>query len=96
MEFGRLGKHCIVCKTKDFLPFKCDHCGKIVCIAHREQKNHNCTVDITQRVSEKLPNVRFFTLPSSIFPLMLFPPHLPLSISRPLCMYTHIHKNISK
>jgi len=38
------GDHCAVstCKQFDFLPFKCDSCGKTYCLDHRGQSAHNC------------------------------------------------------
>ena len=41
MEFSDLGKHCRVCNTKDFLPFKCDFCNYFFCKEHRTE--HTCT-----------------------------------------------------
>lgn len=41
MEFIDLGKHCRVCNTKDFLPFKCEFCGYFFCKEHRTE--HACT-----------------------------------------------------
>lgn len=41
MEFSDLGKHCRVCNTKDFLPFKCDFCNYFFCKEHRTE--HACT-----------------------------------------------------
>jgi len=38
------GKHCSwdECKQFDFLPFTCDGCRKVFCLAHREQSAHKC------------------------------------------------------
>jgi len=38
------GDHCAVstCKQFDFLPFKCDYCGKTYCLDHRAQNSHDC------------------------------------------------------
>ncbi|BDA42411.1 Zinc finger AN1 and C2H2 domain-containing stress-stress-associated protein [Coccomyxa sp. Obi] len=39
-----LGDHCEVeeCKQIDFLPFKCDACEKVFCLAHRKYSAHSC------------------------------------------------------
>lgn len=42
-EFYNLGAHCYKCKTKDFLPFKCDLCNHVFCLEHRTYEAHNCT-----------------------------------------------------
>eukprot|EP00053_Salpingoeca_punica_P009826 m.88388 g.88388 ORF g.88388 m.88388 type:complete len:258 (-) comp15183_c1_seq1:1419-2192(-) len=40
-----LGKHCALpdCRQLDFLPYKCDACGKITCHEHRQYAAHGCT-----------------------------------------------------
>ncbi|XP_065577971.1 AN1-type zinc finger protein 2A-like [Artemia franciscana] len=45
MELPDLGKHCSVesCHQLDFLPFKCDACGKIFCLEHYKYNSHSCT-----------------------------------------------------
>jgi len=45
MEFPTLGKQCAEesCKQLDFLPFKCEACGKVYCLEHRAVFDHNCT-----------------------------------------------------
>eukprot|EP00428_Durinskia_dybowskii_P073753 CAMPEP_0170396444 /NCGR_PEP_ID=MMETSP0117_2-20130122/22328_1 /TAXON_ID=400756 /ORGANISM="Durinskia baltica, Strain CSIRO CS-38" /LENGTH=343 /DNA_ID=CAMNT_0010652847 /DNA_START=225 /DNA_END=1256 /DNA_ORIENTATION=- len=44
MEFEEVGAHCQYegCKQKDFLPFKCDACGKSLCLMHRSYVTHDC------------------------------------------------------
>lgn len=39
-----MGKHCSLphCKMQDFLPFKCDCCGKSYCLDHRTYAAHGC------------------------------------------------------
>lgn len=39
-----LGSHCSVpaCQQIDFLPFKCDCCGKVFCLQHRTYESHSC------------------------------------------------------
>jgi len=46
MEFGNVGKHCAMpsCKQLDFLPFKCDACGKEFCLEHRTYEAHTCPI----------------------------------------------------
>ncbi|GJQ65320.1 hypothetical protein Trydic_g7436 [Trypoxylus dichotomus] len=45
MEFPHLGNHCSNqnCNKLDFLPIKCDACGKIFCNEHFHYTTHNCT-----------------------------------------------------
>lgn len=45
MELPNLGENCQEqsCKTLDFLPFKCDCCGKVFCKDHYGYSKHNCT-----------------------------------------------------
>ena len=44
MEFLDLGSHCALeeCKQKDFLPFKCGHCGITTCRVHSSLSGHRC------------------------------------------------------
>ncbi|EFC42534.1 predicted protein [Naegleria gruberi] len=44
-EFYDLGAHCCFdgCHEKDFLPFKCTHCGKTFCLNHRSFDAHKCS-----------------------------------------------------
>ena len=39
-----IGHHCAVpnCGQVDFLPFRCDCCGKTFCLEHRTYEAHNC------------------------------------------------------
>eukprot|EP00400_MALV-I_sp_L67-5_P000690 gene690-735_t len=43
-EFSNLGAHCSVqyCRTKDFLPFKCDACDMVFCKEHFRYEDHDC------------------------------------------------------
>lgn len=41
MQFEDIGKHCTLCKRKDFLPFKCSGCSSYFCKDHI--KPHICT-----------------------------------------------------
>uniref|UniRef100_A0A023FGY2 AN1-type domain-containing protein n=1 Tax=Amblyomma cajennense TaxID=34607 RepID=A0A023FGY2_AMBCJ len=52
MEFPELGQHCSEssCKRLDFLPVKCDACGKIYCKDHFQYRHHGCTVGISKDV----------------------------------------------
>lgn len=47
MEFEHVGAHCQHdnCNQKDFLPFKCDTCGKALCLMHRSYVAHDCSGD---------------------------------------------------
>ncbi|CAL5088480.1 unnamed protein product [Urochloa decumbens] len=42
--FPDLGAHCDEpdCNQLDFLPFDCDGCGKVFCVAHRTYRDHGC------------------------------------------------------
>ena len=40
---GNVGRHCNYCKTLDYLPTKCDGCGKFHCHEHAEAANHECS-----------------------------------------------------
>ncbi|XP_025085522.1 AN1-type zinc finger protein 2A-like isoform X1 [Pomacea canaliculata] len=44
MEFPNLGQHCSdsECKQLDFLPMKCDACGKTFCKDHIQYDTHGC------------------------------------------------------
>jgi hypothetical protein len=39
-----IGDHCSHpgCGQRDFLPFRCDCCGKVFCLEHRAYSRHNC------------------------------------------------------
>lgn len=45
MELHHIGKNCIVCNRNDYLPFKCTHCDKIVCIDHRTNHGVECPLN---------------------------------------------------
>ncbi|CAM9815066.1 unnamed protein product, partial [Heterosigma akashiwo] len=42
--FSNLGKQCSLqdCQQQDFLPFRCDCCNGIFCLAHRSHTDHHC------------------------------------------------------
>ena len=44
MEFPDLGSHCAnsACNRLDFLPLKCDACGKLFCSDHLAYDSHDC------------------------------------------------------
>ena len=44
MDFSHVGGHCemIGCNQQDFLPFKCNLCGKNLCLLHRSNVAHSC------------------------------------------------------
>lgn len=44
LEHTKLGRHCEFdsCNQRDFLPFKCDACGQILCLVHRTYSAHRC------------------------------------------------------
>lgn len=44
MEFDHVGVHCQFesCNQKDFLPFRCDLCNKMLCLQHRSVLAHSC------------------------------------------------------
>lgn len=46
MELHHIGKNCCVCNRNDYLPFKCNHCDKIVCIDHKSNHGSGCPYQI--------------------------------------------------
>lgn len=42
MELPHIGQNCVVCNRNDYLPFKCSHCGRIVCIDHKIRHGSDC------------------------------------------------------
>lgn len=58
MEFDNIGSQCFVCKQRDFLPFKCEHCHNLYCLDHRTPDSHKCPVNTPvplPKASNKLP-----------------------------------------
>lgn len=47
MELPHLGKNCSICNRNDYLPFKCSHCDKIVCIDHKFDHGPQCPLQQT-------------------------------------------------
>jgi hypothetical protein len=47
MELPHIGATCVVCNRNDYLPFKCQHCTKIVCIDHKEDHGADCPLSRT-------------------------------------------------
>lgn len=47
MELPDIGQVCVVCRRNDYLPFKCSHCEKIVCIDHRADHGPECPLEKT-------------------------------------------------
>lgn len=45
MELPHIGQHCEICKRNDYLPFKCTHCDKIVCVDHKTDHGPECLLD---------------------------------------------------
>lgn len=45
MELPHLGQQCEVCRRNDYLPFKCTHCDKIVCVDHRNDHGLECSLN---------------------------------------------------
>lgn len=56
MEFPDLGTHCSLpdCRQLDFLPFKCEACGKTFCKEHFSYTKHNCS-QVKDRVVPTCP-----------------------------------------
>lgn len=44
MELPHIGEVCVICRRNDYLPFKCSHCEKIVCIEHRTNHGEECPI----------------------------------------------------
>lgn len=60
LEHTNLGKlkHCqfIGCNQRDFLPFSCKFCSKLLCSEHHKSENHNCTnLDVLDITSVECP-----------------------------------------
>lgn len=47
MELPDIGQVCVICRRNDYLPFKCSHCEKIVCIDHRADHGPECPLEKT-------------------------------------------------
>lgn len=45
MELPHIGKNCEVCRRNDYLPFKCSHCDKIVCVDHKTDHGTECILN---------------------------------------------------
>jgi AN1-like Zinc finger. len=56
MEFTSLGKHCYLCKQKDYLPIKCSYCHKYFCKEHFTPDDHNCNdkLDNKKKIATKI------------------------------------------
>lgn len=53
MEFDHVGVHCQFesCNQKDFLPFRCDLCNKMLCLQHRSVLAHSCNAQDSRDVT---------------------------------------------
>ena len=53
MEFNDVGTHCQAanCNQQDFLPFKCDHCSKLLCLNHKGYYAHGCDGDASKDIT---------------------------------------------
>lgn len=47
MELPHVGQNCMICNRNDYLPFKCSHCDKIVCIDHKTNHGTDCSLQAT-------------------------------------------------
>uniref|UniRef100_A0A8C4QHY0 Zinc finger, AN1-type domain 1 n=1 Tax=Eptatretus burgeri TaxID=7764 RepID=A0A8C4QHY0_EPTBU len=58
-----VGRQCSLssCKQLDFLPFTCDYCGHVFCLAHRKKDDHGCAE------SEKNLHVSSAELPKELY-----------------------------
>lgn len=54
MEFFDLGKHCCICKQRDYLPFQCDNCKKFYCNDHFHE-HQECGV---KKQNVKVENIK--------------------------------------
>ncbi|GFN93040.1 An1-type Zinc finger protein 1-like [Plakobranchus ocellatus] len=54
MELPHIGQNCDAenCNQLDFLPFKCDHCGKVFCLQHKFCDDHKCTAPAREQNEE--------------------------------------------
>lgn len=48
MELPHIGRNCVVCNRNDYLPFKCTHCDKVICIDHRTNHGKDCPINETK------------------------------------------------
>lgn len=48
MELPHIGETCVICNRNDYLPFKCAHCTKIVCIDHKVNHGFDCPLARTK------------------------------------------------
>lgn len=48
MELPHIGETCVVCNRNDYLPFRCSHCTKIVCIDHKVNHGSDCPLTKTK------------------------------------------------
>lgn len=47
MELPHIGQACVVCNRNDYLPFKCSHCYKTVCVDHKADHGSECPLNQT-------------------------------------------------
>lgn len=47
MELPHIGLVCVICRRNDYLPFKCSHCDKTVCIDHKSNHGSDCPLNKT-------------------------------------------------
>lgn len=45
MELPHIGSTCVICNRNDYLPFKCSHCDKTVCIDHKTNHGADCPLN---------------------------------------------------
>lgn len=45
MELPHIGQTCVICNRTDYLPFKCTHCDKTVCVDHKTNHGFECPLN---------------------------------------------------
>ena len=55
MEFSNIGKHCEICQQRDFLPIKCNTCGRYFCKDHMAHDNHDCYENFINKKTDNIP-----------------------------------------
>lgn len=56
MELPHIGEVCVICRRNDYLPFKCSHCDKIVCIDHKTNHGDECPLNTDSFLAPEVSN----------------------------------------
>lgn len=59
MELPHIGETCFVCRRNDYLPFRCNHCSRIVCVDHKADHGDDCPLNaVSFSLSDKSPTTK--------------------------------------